>query len=474
MNDVSFDGEELSRKPVTFKYPKVWSIGSECCKKRRKPRMADEDFPEIDEAEEVESDEGHLAAAKKELERRCTAASLELREVDTPPFGKYSEVKLPAGREKRAIRLWDSGSRILTFLSVPFEKYVFLRPYEGICSYSEGIIEALLQSLERLPPKYVERRLLGKGGFEELKEDERIDFTLSADEGTAIVGLSPPSESLKALSSNAERATLSLKISGISIMRHDHAVGLLRRIADSLFFQIDLSLGVAFNLMRERIGPAYIGMRRRTVASINELQFPTQEYDNAPMSLFFYARSAHGMPLLQFLAYYQVIEFYFPIYYKAEAKRKIRRILKDPSFRADRDTDIGRVLSSLTSGRGTSGDERSMIRATIQECVDPHELRGFLTETEERAEFFSSKTKGITSTKIPIADASADLRNHVADRIYEIRCKIVHTKAEAQEREEGRLLPFSKEADLLYDDIALARYLAQRVLITASTPLKIG
>lgn len=432
--------------------------------------MFDEDFLEGDEADESESDE-QLTAAIAELEDRCEAAGLKL-EKDTFLGEKLLSVEMPAGREQRQCVFWSSES-IRSFLSIPFEKYVFLRPYEAICSYSDGMIEALLRTLEQMPIKMVQRLMLGKGPEEDLEEED-IDVTLSATKGAAAVTLNPTSETLKILSSMARRSTLSLKISGVSVSRHDDAVDLLRRIADSLFFQIDTSLGLAFNLMRERTGPMFRRRRPRTAASLDELQFPTQEYDDAPMSLFWYARSAHGMPLLQFLAYYQVIEFYFPTYYQAEAKRKIRRILKDPTFRADRDADIGRVFFSLTSGRGTIGDERSMIRATMQECIDPDELRGFLTRSEGRLKFFSSKTKGLTCTKIPIANTTADLRNDVADRIYEIRCKIVHTKADSRNGEVELLLPFSKEADQLYYDIELAQYLAQQVLITASTPLRIG
>lgn len=222
--------------------------------------------------------------------------------------------------------------------------------------------------------------------------------------------------------------------------------------------------------MRER--RHLILRRRRLVAKpLGDLQFPTQEYDEVPMSLYWYARSARGMPLLQFLAYYQTIEFYFPTYYQVEASRKIRRLLKDPTFRADRDADIGRVLSSLTTGRGTMGDERSMIRATFGECIDPDELRAFLLSNDDKKEFFSSKTKGLTSAKLPLANPATDLRNNVADRIYEIRCKIVHTKSDTREGEIKLLLPFSKEADQLYYDIDLVQYLAQQVLITASTAL---
>lgn len=192
------------------------------------------------------------------------------------------------------------------------------------------------------------------------------------------------------------------------------------------------------------------------------------------MALYWYARSAAGMPLLQFLAYYQSIEFYFPIYSQAEARRKLRNILKDPNFRKERETDIGRVLSAIKGASGLGfGDERSQLRASIQECLDPNELREFLSIDDERKDFFTSKGKSIAEQRIPINNPTADLRNDVADRIYDIRCKIVHTKAGGQDREVELLLPFSKEAEQLYFDIELIQYIARQVLIAASSPLEI-
>lgn len=256
----------------------------------------------------------------------------------------------------------------------------------------------------------------------------------------------------------------------MSVTRNDDAIDMLRRISNSLFFQIDTSLGVALNLSRAH--SRYQLACQQINGSLDDLEFPTQEYDDAPMSLYWYGRGARGMPLLQFLAFYQVIEFYYPTYFQAEARRKIRRVLKDPTFRAERDADIGRVLTSLLGGRGSVGDERSMLRATIHECVDPDELRTFLSASEQRAKFLSSKSEGLSSTKIPIANQDADLRNEISDRIYEIRCKIVHTKADSRDSDVEILLPFSEQANRLNHDIELVHYLAKQVLITASTRLR--
>jgi hypothetical protein len=204
---------------------------------------------------------------------------------------------------------------------------------------------------------------------------------------------------------------------------------------------------------------------------LKELEFPRSEYDRDPISLYWYARSANGMPLLQFLAYYQTIEYYFPIYSLAEARRKIRNILKNPAFRAERDADVAKVLLAARATASGVGDERSQLRAALNECLEPGALREFLTDSEERQKFFSKKTDGLTNQKIQIGNADADLRNDAADRIYDIRCKIVHTKSGGRDGDVELLLPFSKEAELLYADIELIQYVAREVLVSGSSPL---
>ncbi len=206
-------------------------------------------------------------------------------------------------------------------------------------------------------------------------------------------------------------------------------------------------------------------------SSLETLKFPEMEYDDVPASLYWYARSAVGMPLLQYLAYYQVIEFYYPTYSQAEAKKRIKNILKDPSFRADKESDIGKILS-LFNYRGKWGDEKAQLRATLTECISNEDLKSFVVDDESRKNLFQNKNKGISNFRI-IVDSETDLITQVCNRVYDIRCKIVHTKEESHGETLEILLPFSKEADQLIYDIELIQFLSQRVLISASTKLNI-
>ena len=288
------------------------------------------------------------------------------------------------------------------------------------------------------------------------------------------IEISPASEIFTRLSRSPARLRITLKLKGYHVTTHDSALALLNKAAGSVLFQLDLLTDVPMGLEKER--RRFPGGRRPRMRQnqATELQYPKTQFENAPLSLYWYGRSATGMPLLQFLAFYQVIEFYFPIYSQSEAQRRLKAILKDPTFRGDRDTDIARLLAAIHVSRsGAFGDERSQLRATLMECSDSDALRLFMEADEERKDFFLNKAKSSPYHKIPLANPNVDLRNDVADRIYDIRCKIVHTKSDSRDGDVELLLPFTSEAEQLAVDIELVQHLAQFVLVAGSTPFNV-
>lgn len=433
--------------------------------------MSDEEiYVDEDDTEDFDIDEFNRIVSK--LKKRCKSAGIEITEEDPIDEGiDYPVINMPCGREKIEFPL-RSTDTIKSFLETEFEKYVCLSSYEAICSYSKGTIEALVQPLTRMPETLIWIRLFGRKKVTYNNFGELFIDLYAEKDSDLKVSLSQSSEIIQLLSRRrGTKHSLSLKIHNISVSRHDEALEILKCLANSLFFQIELSFGVPLNLERRR---SRILRRRAGITgfSIEDLEFPKQEFDDAPLSIYWYGCSAQGMPLLQFLAYYQVLEYYFPAYAQAEARRRIRKIIKNPLFRSDRDVHIGKILSIFSARGSILGDERSQLKATLQECIDPDGLRDFLTKNKKQQEFFSKKQKKLSLHKLPISNPTTDLRNDVADRVYEIRCKIVHTKADSKDTDYEIILPFSNEADLLFYDIALMKYLAQHVLIAASVPIK--
>ena len=141
-----------------------------------------------------------------------------------------------------------------------------------------------------------------------------------------------------------------------------------------------------------------------------------------------------------------------------------------PSFNIDKDKDLNRILAVLESTSPSITDERSQLYATLEECVDSSDLIDFFSPKKTH-EFFLKKNKEITEVIIPLNDKKADIIKSVASRVYDIRCRIVHTKDLSGSTKP--LLPNSPGAENLNDDIKLLEFLAIKVIIAASIPLTI-
>lgn len=418
-----------------------------------------------------------LIEAKKELSVRCLAAGIMLEEEKDADEEPRLKIEMKCGRNTR--ELWFSTyERIQELLSIQFEKYTFLGDLAAICSYTDGTIEAAIRPISTnglFSTNLIFRRVFGfEGPYEQFDLESAKIILPATQDGLPRIEISIASEEFRKLIRSHLRNRITLKLSGCHITKHEAALALLNKTADSIFFQLDILSEVSLGIEKER-RHFQIGRRKKKRRNqTTELQYPKTQFDAAPLSLYWYARSATGMPLLQFLAFYQVIEFYFPIYSQSEAQRKLKAILKDPTFRGDKDTDIARLLAAIPVNRsGAFGDERSQLRATLMECIEPDSLRQFLEDDIERNNFYCSKPKSSPYHKIPLHNPSVDLRPDVADRIYDIRCKIVHTKSDSRDGNVELLLPFSPEAEQLTYDVELAQYLAKQVLVAGSAPFNI-
>ena len=426
-------------------------------------------FDELFEDEEVVSPE-IIAKTIERLKERCEISGISVEKISDESEEDLYKFGFKCGRNRRYVSMWRP-EYLVEMESICFEKYSFLADYEAICSYEDGYIEAGIRAAGSASSmQAIQRSLFGNPFLKMFDSKSRGIVVKSNDDSALTIEVSSTSKEFKILSQLNGKSELSVKISGASFKQHDLALEFLKKVTGSLFFQMDLLMKIPFILRREsQRGNLLRSKKKINMTLKDDLQFPSTEFDEAPLSLYWYGRSAQEMPLLQFLAYYQVIEFYFPVYSQAEAQRKIKGILKNPTFRGDRDADVARLLSAIQVTRsGSYGDERSQLRATILECVDAESVREFIASEDDVKALYAAGNKTLSAHKIPISNHGLDLRGDIADRIYDIRCKIVHTKTDARDGNSELLLPFSKEAELLSCDIKLVQYVAQQVLIAGS------
>jgi hypothetical protein len=223
------------------------------------------------------------------------------------------------------IALVDNEATARALFEVPFEQYIFLEDYEAICSVGEGFIEANVSGIDHQVEAEARKRLFGlpASPYSWNKDATRIDILQSDGSGRKVSLIPPPGLRLGQFGRHYSQY-LCLRIEGASFGSQDQAVTLLESVADALFFEIDVRFDITLGLRRDykrQIGP----LCRSDELSRKPLQFPEYRYDKQPISLYWYARRGLGMPLLQFLAFYQTIEYYFPMYSRTKRSSAFAR-----------------------------------------------------------------------------------------------------------------------------------------------------
>lgn len=380
---------------------------------------------------------------------------------------------MKSGRDEKAI-YFGCEKEIDNFLTIDFEKYRFIDKYNAIYSINNNVIESIIIPLQGTIVSIYTKILKYKKFTEYLNRSDYPPLTIKSSD-KHVVSISPCSNEIELLSSaymsnfrhNQRYPRISIKIEGYEIDNHFTAKKILRKISNSVFFEIDLKFNIPIKLDECKQEPSH---SRSAICKDVQLKYPRREFDKDALSLYWYAKSSNSMPLQTFLSFYQVLEFYFPFYLKVSAKKKVRNLLSDPSFNIDNDNDINRVLAIAELNLPDNMDERSQLCATLEECVDESELKEFF-RPEEKYNFFLKKNKEITDVTIPLKDIKDNIIKSVAKRVYDIRCRIVHTKNLSETTKS--LLPHSQGAKDLHQDIALLEFLAKKVIIAGSIRLEI-
>jgi hypothetical protein len=382
------------------------------------------------------------------------------------------DVYLPAGKRKRLVYLADY-KETSGFAELQFERYRFVEGYESICCYEDGFIEAYVRTILKVSANFVLRHLLNEP-YSASKKSEQLTVELkhqTTKGATVSITIGKPSRTISLLTGRDEESTsdLTLTILGVSISSMDEAVRALEKLANSCFFEIRNNLGQV--LMLE---PYQEGVRApvfRTKPKSYPIDFPKYEYDLEPLTLYWYAASAYKLPLLQFLAYYQVLEFYFPLYSNAEVQSAVTNIIKDSTFDPNDPLDISKLVSVVIARSGRSyGGEKEQLRATIRACVQVEEVRK-LCESEAVRKYLKDNCRKLSPKKVSVDNKDLDLRDQLAERIYDIRCAIVHTKSEETQRQ--TILPFTEEESLLRVEVTILEFLARKALQAASKKLSL-
>lgn len=416
---------------------------------------------DINPADSLKSNSPLLA-----LEKMIRAAGISCEWILMWDESVCLQIDIASGRSSRAAVISEKYATMC--LEMDFTKIRALGEYEAFEVLGEDpCIEVALLPNGGPSSRLVERISGWVPASPRARNQGSVTITGTRGEGWSAE-LGSPSGIFDVLSSFG---AITLKLKGRQNRTYDDALAFLESAGNAILFEIDLKYGLSFTFRRMRpVGAMRFGRRDRPNATAPTL--PKLQYAAEPLSLYRYARSAVGMPLLEFLAYYQVLEYHFSRYSQRDLLDKLRNELRDPNFRADDERHLSRILRiTRQPGRGY-GDERSQLKATVRYCVSEDAISDLFSTNPEVLSHFSAKRQVIIGLEsVDPKQKKGDLADLLCERIYDIRCRVVHTKEDGGGQSDSLLMPFSPEAESLRAENVLMRFLAQKVLIAGAIDL---
>lgn len=419
-------------------------------------------------------------AAFRHLLDRAAAADIEAEvrtlSNDAPHrSGHYMLLAMPNGRRTRQVTVFPRD--VENFANIQFEKYVVLGDYVAVVNKHSGRIEAQVTGsgptgrfrvehtiqqvpgVETTPDGDLE---LDQEAFEEEAAPTRSlpvsNWRLAVEQDGVSIEISPATAEFGILLQGG----ITVKVDGVKTTNHDAAVQALERYATAMLFELDLVYGLPVQLAKRRRA----NRRRRPTLPDHPPRFPRNQYAGQALELYQYGREAAGLPLLEYLAYYQSLEYFFPFFAREQTVNSVRSQLLNPAFDALNDAALNRLINLAAAAARSGMAEREQLRATIRACMNEADVREFIELSPEYTDHFCSKKQTIKGVgAIQLNGSQVDLRDQAADRIYAIRCRIVHSKQDGGGTSEEVLLPSSAEAESLQADIEMLRLVAQRALI---------
>ena len=379
-------------------------------------------------------------------------------------------LELPAGRDTRVFRL--SLEDAMRLLKEQPSAWQSLERLDGIWSPFLGEIEVAVAG-ERFGPSpfYYLQRLSGRTGpgsmtgVQTADEWPGIEFRDDMSGVTLQLGPSSNIGSILLAQRGPSRLQMSVRITGVSVSRTAEAEAVAEKVTDSLSVAIDAGTGLVLLPRRLERMDRTRGRGRR-VSLVNS--FPRNSYPHEAVLLYQAGRSRMAPPLVRYWSLYQVLEYFFPRYELQDAVQAISRSVRSPDFDPHSEEAVLRLAQSALKRSKGSRSEMDQLVSALRAITSPGDLVDEIVDLG--LEEVLAKKSELSECRVKSSDTE-DVIQNLARRVYDIRCRIVHSKSGFSSDGGPGLLPGTHHEDLVRAEIPLMEYLARSALIASAERL---
>jgi hypothetical protein len=189
---------------------------------------------------------------------------------------------------------------------------------------------------------------------------------------------------------------------------------------------------------------------------------------NETLIKFYQQATSTDIPSLKYLAYYQILEYFFLKVADENLYNNLARRINDLKFKTNA-THLDRLIQDVTNHK-RDNDETEMLKNVIKKYVDENDLIDFINcyETFLEQKIYTARRTIFGNDISATALNSGHVFGNISKTIKAIRNALVHS-SDRYDRND-RYIPYNKEGtELIQNELPLIKFLAEKVIISSST-----
>ncbi|MGN6264195.1 MAG: hypothetical protein ACTHM5_00910 [Ginsengibacter sp.] len=246
----------------------------------------------------------------------------------------------------------------------------------------------------------------------------------------------------------------------------------LRNIITSVLFDIEYSFGTSFeadeiNNLNRRF-PRF--KRQANQIPSEAITFTYKKYIPELIQYFHLAEKVDYIPF-KYVCYYHIIEYFSDKSAYYTIREQIRQILIKPDFHLKADSYINSAVNIFKKENEKHLTDKIKLTRSLQQFVDPSEFKNYLEEIKLLNRFTAEQTINCSKPlKLAPLDFSNDSQFYqtLANRIYALRCSIVHSNPDFDETKAVPFVHTSENIFRLNIEIALLYEVARNIILKSS------
>lgn len=261
-----------------------------------------------------------------------------------------------------------------------------------------------------------------------------------------------------------------VQVTGLTEETTTAAVIASTELINAALFTMSYLKGIPYRLM-EHWPPNVAQARPRPFPARDRiggflLELPPVRY-NDDLLRFYQLGIGTEIPELQYLAFYQVLEYFFVQVADETLYATLRARIANPAFRAV-PRYLDQIIQDVLSHAKTT-DETEMLKLVIAKYVPDSQLGDFIVRYEEHlGEKWYTRRRDRFGVPLEVKIQAGHLAGNVAAVVKTVRNALVHSSDRFERI--GRHVPFSESSELVKTEVPLLKFVAEAVIIGSAEP----